>query len=104
NIVVTPSPHRSLTAFHEIGRYGEEMRLARMPQAISLECAEVVRVAELGAELFENLPVLLLRCFTDCLGQMPFQIRGNAIVIEKGVVDIEQEDHALHVSVPPPRR
>src|SRR5439155_26778165 len=72
--------------------------------AVALERAEVIRVPELGAELLEHLPVLLLPALTHLLGQVVLQVRGDPVVVDEGVVDVEEEDDALHVSDPPVER
>src|SRR5262245_29085163 len=73
------------------------MRLARMMQAIALQRAKIVGIAELEAQLLEELPVLVLPFFTDLLRQISLQVVGDAVVVDQRVVDVEEKDQALHV-------
>lgn len=59
---------------------------------IALQGSEVVRIAELRAPLFEDRPVTLLTLGPERLRQLAFEIRHDAVVIEQGVIDIEQKD------------
>ena len=64
-----------------------------MLHAVSLQRTEIVGVTELGSERFEDRPVTLLTLDADLLGQVGLEIRGNAIVVEQRVVDVNQEDN-----------
>ena len=60
---------------------------------VALQRAEIVGVAELGPERFEDRPVALLTLDADLLRQVSLEIRGNAIVVEQRVVDVNQENN-----------
>src|SRR5438552_17422527 len=61
------------------------------------------RVAKSAMRL-EYLPVLLLPSLTHLLGKVALQIGGDPVVVDEGVVDVEEKDDALHLSAPPGRR
>src|SRR5438094_10509142 len=68
------------------------MGIARVLYAIALERAEVVGVAELGAERLADRPVSLLPLRPDLARQVALQVGGDAVVVDERVVDVEQED------------
>src|SRR5438270_1783791 len=67
------------------------MRVAQVLDAVALERAEVIGVAKLGPELFEDLPVALLALAAEGGLQVAPQILLDPIVVEQGVIDVEQE-------------
>ena len=73
-------------------RDGEHAQVARPRVAIPLQRAEVVGVAELVAELLEELPVLAAAVLADLGVEMRAQVGGDAVVVEQRVVDVEEED------------
>jgi hypothetical protein len=75
---------------HEVGNF-EELGVAGALDAIALEGSEVVGVTELGAELLEDLPVAVGATGTDFVLEMALEIGGDAIVVDKGVIDVEEE-------------
>ena len=77
-------------------RDGEQAGIAGILQAIALQGAEIIGVAKFGAQLLKNIPVNLLALRTDLLLEVALEISGDAIVIEQGVVDVEEEDEAGH--------
>ena len=70
----------------------EHAQVARAGVAIALQRAEVVGVAELGAQLLEELPVVGAAVLADLGVEMRAQIGGDAVVVEQRVVDVEEED------------
>ena len=62
----------------------------------SFQCAEVVRIAELAPQLFENVPVKLAGIDPICFGQIGGQIGLDAVIIKERVVDIEKKDEVVH--------
>ena len=62
---------------------------------VLLERAEVVGVPEFVAQLLEDGPVPLLRIVPDRLVQVAPQVGDDSVVVEQGVVDIEQEDNRV---------
>ena len=79
----------------QIERDPEHARLAWMLDAVPLQRAEIVRVAELGPELLEDLPVALLTLGADRVDQMTAQILDHRVVVEQRVVDIHQKDDVV---------
>ena len=75
----------------EEGRDREEVRIARVLDAVALQCSQVVGVAELDAQRFEDGPVSLLALDPDLADEIPLQVGGNPVVVEQRVIDVEQE-------------
>ncbi len=67
------------------------MAIVRILDAIPLQRAEIVGIAELDAELLENRPVALLALCADFAREMAAQVVGDAIVVEQGVVHVEEK-------------
>ena len=53
---------------------------------------EIVGIAQLGPQLLEKLPVASLALLADDLDQMAFQVVTDGIVVEQGLVDIDQKN------------
>jgi hypothetical protein len=75
---------------HEI-RNGEEFVFTGAFEAIALEGSKVVGVTEFGAELLEDLPIAVGRAGADFVLEMALEIGGDAIVVDKRVIDVEEE-------------
>jgi hypothetical protein len=71
------------------------MGIARIGPAVVLQRAEVIGIAELGAQLLEDRPIALLPLMPDLAFEMALEVGANTVVVEQRVVDIEQENHAL---------
>ena len=69
----------------------EHVRIVRVLHAVALQRPQVVGVAELGAQRFEDRPVALLTLGAERARQVPLEIGGHPVVVEQGVVDVEQE-------------
>ena len=69
-----------------------QMLVVRMVQAITLQRAEIIRVAQLGAQRFENLPVNLSALLANFRSQMGAQIGDHLVVVQQGVVHVEQKN------------
>jgi hypothetical protein len=67
-----------------------------MPRAVPLQRAEIVRVPQFRAQRLEHGPVVLLALVSQLAIHVPHQIRDDAIVVEQGVIDVEQCDKTLH--------
>src|SRR5689334_13913039 len=67
------------------------MIVARL-DAITLQGAKIVGVAELGAELLEDGPVVVPASRAEALLEMPAEVGLNRIVVDERVVDVEEED------------
>jgi molybdenum cofactor cytidylyltransferase len=75
-------------------RNDQQVRGARMLSAVTLQRAEVIRVAQLGSELLKSSPILLRTLRADFIGEVPLQVCCNAVVVQERVVDVEQKDDA----------
>src|SRR5438876_5971567 len=62
-----------------------------MFHSIPLQRAQVVRVAQLGPQLFEDGPVPLLPLAADLALEVSLEIGGDVIVVDERVVHIDQE-------------
>ena len=72
------------------------MTLRSVLDPIPLQSAQVVRVAELAPQLFEDRPVSLLRLVSDLTLEVPIEIGRDAIVVDEGVVHVDQEYDRIH--------
>ena len=75
----------------EIGD-GEEFGIARVLDAVALQGSQVIRIAELGPKDFEDLPIALGAVGADLALQVTFEVGSDLVIIEEGVVDVEEED------------
>ena len=73
----------------------------RILNAIPLQRAEIVRIAELDAQLLENRPVALLALRADLAREMTPEVVGDAIVVEQRVVHVEEKYDRTAAWVPP---
>ena len=73
------------------------MRVARALDAVALQRAEVVGVAELAAKLLEDLPVAAFALAAERVAQMTPQILGDLVVVQQRVVDVQEVDDLRHV-------
>src|SRR3989475_4180082 len=62
-----------------------------MLHPIALQGTEIVCVTQLGPQFLEDGPVPLLRLAPDLALEVSLEVRGDAIVVEQRVVDIEQK-------------
>src|SRR6516225_2277730 len=67
------------------------MIVARLA-TISLQGAKIVGVAELGAELLENGPIVIPARRVEALFEVPAEVGLDRIVVDEGVIDVEEED------------
>jgi hypothetical protein len=79
----------------EPARHPQHPWIVHLFEPESLQCAEVVRIAELPPQLFENVPVKFTGIAPICFGQIGGQIGLDAIIIKKRVVDIEKKDEVV---------
>lgn len=79
----------------QIRRNGKQMRIVRVPQPIPLQCPKIIGIAKLVTEFFENIPVNLAPRRADLFVQKLTQVLSHAVVVEQGVVDVEEEN-CLH--------
>src|SRR5208282_5799367 len=67
--------------------------------------AEIVGVAELGAQLLEIIPVALLMLVADVALEIAHHVGNDVIVVDQGVIDVKQENDmfcAHRTDHPPP--
>src|SRR5690242_18247416 len=67
---------------------------------VALQGAKIIDIAELRSQLLEALTVAIARLRPIADGEVMPQVGLNVIVVEQGVVHIEQEDKVIH-SAPP---
>src|SRR5271166_1970897 len=73
----------------------QQCRTVHILKPVKFERAQIIGVAELAGERFEDRPVpVASRCAIRLL-QMFTQISLDAIIVEESVVDVEQEDNAV---------
>jgi len=70
-------------------------------QAVALERAEIICVAEFGADFFKKIPVVLLALRANLLLQMMLEVGSDTVVIEERIVHVEQKDDIGHGATPP---
>ena len=69
----------------------QDVHLARTLGAVTLQGAEIIRIAKLVAQLLEDLPVAPIAVRPERLDQMTPQVRDHRVVVEQRVVDVHQE-------------
>ena len=72
----------------------EQAQIVHVLDAVLLQGAEVVRVADLRAPCLEDGPVALLAVAPDLALEVAHEVGNHPIVVEQGVVDVEQEHDA----------
>jgi hypothetical protein len=80
----------------EVRRNLEDVRLARALDAVALEGAEVIDVPELATQAFEDFEISLLSFGAERSIEVSLEIGDDMVVVEKGIVDVEEEDDATH--------
>ena len=75
-------------------RHTKQLLGVRMFGSISLQSAEVIRIAQFGSQLLENLPIFLRSIRANSAREMTLQICCDSVVIQQCVVYVEQEDDA----------
>src|SRR5262249_43531817 len=80
---------------NEVVRDGEQVGIARGLDAVALKDAQVVGVAKLGAERLEDPPVALGALLAALALELALEIGGDAVVVEQGVVDVDEEDDVM---------
>src|SRR5262249_64304 len=78
----------------EVRRHLENRELAVILDAVALEGAEVVGIAELASKLLEESPIALLSLRADELSQVSLEISRYAIVVENRIGDIDEKNDA----------
>ena len=73
-------------------RHSQHLRSMQILRPVTLQRAEVIGVAELAPQLFENLPIAIAGGGAVGLFEVFAQMRLHPIVVDERVVDVEQED------------
>ena len=68
-----------------------------MLRAVALERAEIVGVAQLARSASKISQYSLLALVTELAVHEPHQVGDDAVVVEQGVVHVEQRDDRVHV-------
>jgi hypothetical protein len=67
-------------------------------EAVALQGAEIVRIAELGAQLLEDSPVAVSAIGAKLTREMLAEILLHAIVVEQRVIAIEKKDDLFRLA------
>ncbi len=59
----------------------------------ALQCAQIIRIAQLTAQLLEDVPVTVTAVGAEFRRQVRAQVVLHGIVVEQRIVDIQQERH-----------
>jgi hypothetical protein len=57
--------------------------------SIPLQTAKVVRIAQVGSQLLENLPIFLRPFRADVADEVALEICCHSVVIQQSVVNVE---------------
>lgn len=76
------------------------MHVLRVLDAIALQRTEIVSIPQLCEQILENGPVPITTSGSVLVLEMGFDIGLDVIVVEKRIVDIDQEDDLIHRSYP----
>src|ERR1700730_5228271 len=77
---------------HQVRRHRQQMEVLGVLDPIALQGTEVIPVAQLGHQLFENCPIAVAARRSELALEMAFEIGLDAVVVEPSVVDIDKED------------
>jgi hypothetical protein len=70
-------------------RNSQHVQIARIVGAVTLEGAEIIRVANFAAQFFKDGPVALLAFVPNLLFEVGFEVGGHRVVIEQSIVYVE---------------
>lgn len=76
------------------------MHVLRVLDAIALQRTEIVSIPKLCEQILENGPVPITTSGSVLVLEMGFDIGLDVIVVEKRIVDIDQEDDLIYRSYP----
>src|SRR5690242_6401427 len=82
----------------EIRRNRQQMRIVWIFDAITLQRAEIIGVSELGAQIFENLPVTIAARRANLFFQKSAQVARHAVVVEQRVIDVKKKNRFHHLT------
>src|SRR2546425_6042977 len=72
-------------------RHEQQARVARISEPVALQRAQVIRVAQLGAQLFEDCPVPIPARRSELEGKMFPEVVLDEVVVEQRIVAVEEE-------------
>src|SRR5256712_2419457 len=72
-------------------RHQQQPRVAHIAEPVALQRAQVVRVAQLGAQLLEDRPVPVPAFNTELAREMIPEIVLHKIIVEQRIVAVEEE-------------
>src|SRR5689334_13232002 len=72
-------------------RHQQQPRVAHISEAVALQRAQVVRVAQLGAQLLEDRPVPVPAFDTELAREMIPEIVLHKVIVEQRIVAVEEE-------------
>src|SRR4029077_11917248 len=70
-------------------RHGQQVNIFRVLDAVALQGAEIIAVAQLIEELFENRPVPVAAGRPELTLKVALEVILNAIVVQQRVVDVD---------------
>src|SRR5436305_2753896 len=73
-------------------RNGEQTRITRVLDPVTLQCAQIIGISQFTAQLFKQVPVTLLPFMPNLLFQVTPEVGSNVVVIKEGVVYIKEKD------------
>jgi len=80
---------------HQEGGHEQQPRIVHVAEAVALQRAQIVRVAQLGAQRFEDCPVAIAARDAELALEMTPEIVLHAVVVEQRVVTIEQKHDVI---------
>src|SRR5437660_1136134 len=89
-------------------RHQQQPRVAHISEPVALQRAQVVRVAQLGAQLLEDRPVPVPAFNTELAREMIPEIVLYKIIVEQRIVAVEEEyditrgGHVVALTAPTP--
>ncbi len=69
--------------------------------AIALQRAEIIRIAEFLAQLLEDRPIAVMGVFAIFPLQIIAEVLGDAVIVDQRVVDVEQKTDVGHLGHAP---
>ena len=85
-------PVREMVVHQEV-RHRDDSEVARMIDPVALQRAQIVRVAELGAQLLEIIPVALLLLVADVALEIALHVGNDVVVVDQRVIDVKQKNN-----------
>src|SRR5690242_5821662 len=77
---------------HQERRHRQQVRFSRVFDTKTLQCAQIIAVAQIGEELFENRPVSVSRSCPEFTLEMALEVILDAVVVQQRIVDIDEKN------------